>query len=287
MKKQKFLLSLAILGCSATSLGAAIALRSQTPIPIFAEDATINITTEAGINDNIIALNVDTTLPEITTHDITWYVNGEPYLASVYQQAAGGTSIMITWNGSDSTKSFGKCDARSGDEAKQYCHYRIPAGTVIADNLTLQEDYNFWFTHQSGGADNHTWAFQHGGTDAVWNAEVPSIHLSGVNAYVFNQAGNTDRVLFNFSFEKQAGVRTNGSWNAAHYLYAKQGEEDYTLVDQTNASAGDIVYGMDGDMTNSDATSGTWGLLLFYPGFGRTTGSTDDGTARSFYIPKG
>ena len=285
MGKSKFLLSFAILSCSATSLGAAIALRSQA-IPAFAEGTTLNITTETGVNSNAIFLNVDATLPEITTHDITWYVNGAPYLASVNGQAAGGTSLRIAWNGSDSTKSYGKCDEREG-EGKRYCHYRIPAGTVIADNLTLQEDYNFWFTHQSGGADNHTWAFQHGGTDAVWNAEVPSIHLSGVSAYVFNQNGNADRVLFNFNFEKQAGVKTNGSWNAAHYLYAKQGEEDYTLVDQTNSTAGDIVYGMDGDMSNADATSGTWGLLLFYSGFGRTTGADDDGTARSFYIPKG
>ncbi len=231
---------------------------------------------EQAMNDNYLILNTDTELPAYSETTFNWYVNLEASETMALKSSAAASSVKVAWKG-----------LRPAEGSLPYKHFRIEAGTVIAETSSqkyvLRNDYNFWWTQGSGNLPWRGFVFEHGGTDALIakTFETPSLFFKGELGSDSGPHEGNKRWNIYVPYEKEAGWSTTGNaWNGnAVYVDAGEGYELYDF----NSNSGGLVNIADSISTSS---RGTMLMCLMFGPFNTTTG-TDLDHRLSLYFPKG
>ena len=271
MKKHLIISSGALL--AALSVGAGIAgiraLTFATKAEGEKEVISFNITTFNALNNNVVLLNTDKTMPTFSSDYVfKWTVDNQT--KDTWTAANGSAdAIYFAWAGT--------LPSDTG-----YHHWRLAAGTVIYEDdsskYVLEKDYNFWQSRHSGGNGTATWVWQHGTKDAP--SEIPSFSLSGCVEQ--GVQANLNRWLVKPEFVKSSGWSSVDLGQGNAFYYALNGSSSYELG-YNGDSAGHYLL-LDGNLKTADVTTGSEYMIPSFSGFDTTTGIDKE---ISFYFPKG
>lgn len=249
---------------------------SVVPTEATGEKETIlfDFTTERAMNDNVVALETDITLPVFSQHDFAWEVNGKTKNTFALGNDSSSTFLHLAWNG----------EKPEGDNGLGYRHFHLEAGTTIFSTDTadyvLRSDYNFWWTKHSAGGSAYGWVFQHGGNDVAYvNHEIPSLSFKGDIAGGVQAANG--RWLAYLPYEKDGSWSQSANSWSANAVFIDDGS-GYTLYDYTYSAEGYLKFA---DKVSSN-TKGTLMTLILFSPFNTETGEDLDRYI-SFYFPKG
>ncbi len=281
-KKTLCLASLSTFLC----LGMAYISNNNAPIHTHAEGEKetvyFNVTTEKGLNENIVILSTDTTIPTNAQYqNFNWTVNNEVKQTYSLKSTEYANSFMVAW--SESTPS-----AQKNDDNNYYTHYKIKAGTIIfsddTTNYVLQNDYNFWSTR--GDSLGYSYIFQHGGHDDYRGTSAGDINILRFTKLDGGNQPDQHRFLLQPSYEETSTAWTaNGIETARCPIYINKGN-GYVLSASTSVTP---MIWADGQIKNEGEQ------LLFLMQYQHLFDSATDKTSfedlkfesdyYSFYIP--
>lgn len=264
--KKRILPLFLILGAAALGVSTSV-IKNYTPAVYETkadekETVYFNVTSKGAYNDNLIILNVDKQLPAGTKTKTSVFYNGS--YTDFWINYGTESSIYFTWSGHVPHKT------------NSYSHFRIDAGTVFYEDASIryvfENDYNIWWTAQSGGNGNYSMIAQE---------NVPSFKISAYNTQ--NVMANGFWQLF-VQFEKKAEAKSLGFYNGTPY-YEADGRDEYTLYDWSSDPFA-CMHGDNSGVLNTDATEGQIWLRIPFKNHTDSASGTDN-KCRSIWFPKG
>ncbi len=278
MKKRNIIIASASL-LSAMAIGAGIVGISPKAAEVKAEGEkeviSFNITTFHTLNDNVVLLDTDKTMPSFSADYVfKWTVDNQIKDTLVLENngdQGGKNAVYFAWAGT-----------KPVDGDKGYHHWHLEAGTIIYEDdsskYVLEKDYNFWYSRHSGGGDFSAFVWQHGAGETV--SEIPSFSFSDSTNTVIHHDLKSWRI--NIPFVKSSAWSSATLYNGNPLYYAMNGSSSYELG--YNGDSADHNLAIDGELPNASYTTGTALFILSFNGFDTTSGADKE---ISFFFPKG